>query len=422
MSSQSFTATTKNALTSAKNVCTSGLKLEGPETWDPWYETISNVMKETMTGASSGTFKNMSVWDSIMSSERRDEQQHEASQRFAQQLLTASISSANFDVIKSIPKEDPDDEDNESYNRARLQILALQEDHASSSTATLSMLIAQLRKMKIEHFKKKGMKDSRALVLFFQAHTNTVTRINAIAEHRQNEAQLLYNIQSNLPARFMACARGSKTVEQLKRDLIHEANMYTDGVDSEEQAFTTVKGDQATKNQNKTTRPKSPGSSKRTDCFDWTKRGYCRFGGQCKFEHGPSSFQWQPSYRQESRIQHRQHRNFSEGGQGNRGGWNARPRGLVRFGSRGRGGYSGRGSFRGSGRGRGTRGGAFGGNHSVNFHDYENQSWYDESAMAGGGQDHEDENQNREVELYDECGRSEDRFEVSRGQGSDIFH
>ena len=58
----------------------------------------------------------------------------------------------------------------------------------------------------------------------------------------------------------------------------------------------------------------------------------------------------------------------------------------------------------------------------MNFHDYENQSWYDESAMAGGGQDREDGNQDREVELYDESGRSEDRFAVSGGQGSDIFH
>ena len=87
MSSQSFTATTKNALTSAKNVCTSGLKLEGPETWDPWYETITNIMKETKTGDTNGVFKNMSVWDSIMSPDRKDERQHEASQRFAQHLF-----------------------------------------------------------------------------------------------------------------------------------------------------------------------------------------------------------------------------------------------------------------------------------------------------------------------------------------------
>ena len=337
MSSQSFTATTKNALTSAKNVCTSGLKLEGPETWDPWYETISNIMKETTTGASSGTFKNMSVWDSIMSDARHDKEQHEASQRFTQQLLTASISSANFDVIKSIPKEDPDDEDNESYNRARLQILALQEDHASSSTATLSMLIAQLRKMKIEHFKKKGMKDSRALVLFFQAHTNTVTRINAIAEHRQNEEQLLYNIQSNLPTRFMQAARGSKTVEDLKHNLILEANMYTDGVDSEEQAFTTMKGVKAKTDPSKKDRPKSPSQ----ECFAWDRKGECRFGSQCRFAHRqfPNSSQWHPSQRQESRMQHRQHRNFSEGGYGSRGGRNARPREWGGYGFRGRGGY-----------------------------------------------------------------------------------
>jgi hypothetical protein len=255
-----------------------------------------------------------------MSTERPDEEQHEPSQRFVQQLLTASMDKENYDIIKSIPMTDPHDEENVNYNRARLQLLALQEDHASSSTATLSLLIDQLRTLKIQDFKKKGVKDSRAIVLFFQAHTNTVTRINSIAEHRQNEVQLLYNIEQNLPPKFRQCARGAKTVQDLKAQLIHEAKMHTDSVDSEEQVFTASNGDKARKDPSKNTRPKSPGPGQRV-CFDWERRAYCRFGAQCRFAHkqNSSSSQWQPSYRQESRMHFRQQRNFSEGGR------NARP-------------------------------------------------------------------------------------------------
>ena len=79
-------------------------------------------MKETKTGATSGVFRtNMTVWDSLYvpSKLRMDEEQHEQpSQRFAQQLLTASVDKANYDIIKSgrpfrrLMQTDPHDEDN----------------------------------------------------------------------------------------------------------------------------------------------------------------------------------------------------------------------------------------------------------------------------------------------------------------------
>jgi hypothetical protein len=310
-------ATIANALTSAKNVCASNIKLEGPETWTQWYDTIKNVMMDTTTGATSGVFKNMSVWDSIMSDERHDKEQHGPSQRFAQQMISGCISKANYDVIKSIPEDDPDEEDNDNYNRTRLQILALQEDHASSSTATRSILTKHLKCLKIDDFKKKGVKDSRAITLFFQAHANLVHRLNAISKHPRNDQDLLYDIKENLAERHRDVARRATSVADLKHLLIVESQMYLDSIDTEEQVFKTE--------------GKPPGERKGV-CWGWSESGSCHFGSRCRFLHETrrsnrtkeAPYTREPSYisgRQDRRRQQRQVRPLPGRGSNPGTGW-----------------------------------------------------------------------------------------------------
>ena len=58
-------ATTVHALHLGKAI---RLRLDGPETYDRWYHTIVNVMKETMCTASrGGEFKDMTVYECIIS-------------------------------------------------------------------------------------------------------------------------------------------------------------------------------------------------------------------------------------------------------------------------------------------------------------------------------------------------------------------
>lgn len=303
--SSNFTANTQHALASAKNVNASDMKLEGPETWDQWYQTIRNICMDTKTGATSGVFRTLSVWDAIMSEERRDEEQHQPSQRFLQQLIMACISSENYDIIKSIPEKDPNNEDNASYNRARLQLQALEKDRASSSTATLRVLIDEQRTMKIDDFKKPGVKDSRAVTLFFQAHNNIVHRINKITEHRQNEQDLLYSVMGNLPDRFKAAARRAVSIEDLKTLLIQESHLYLDTIDTQEQVFVAAEDAKTDKKF-------------KSICFSWSNNGHCRFGDKCRFEHDQSIFAQQPN-----RQSPYPHRGFSTSRRG-RGGYRGR--------------------------------------------------------------------------------------------------
>lgn len=339
MSSQSTIATTQHALASAKNVNASNMTLEGPETWDKWYQTIKNICMDTKTGATSGVFRDMSVWHAIMSEARRSATQHEASQRFVQQMIMACISSENFDVIKSIPDKDPDNENNQRYNRARLQILALQEDKASKSTATLRALIDEQRNMKIDDYKKTGVKDSKAVTLFFQAHNNIVHRINSIAENNQNDADLLYSIQSNLPDRFKAPARRAQSVADLKGLLIQESQLYLDSIDTQEQVFTASDA------------KKSDESTNEKICWGWRSTGSCRYGDRCRFQHvgkgRPDQSQGNFTTRgghqvhlrqtvQERRMRRRQRLPFPHGGYDQRGNAPTRPQQVGRNSQSGR--------------------------------------------------------------------------------------
>jgi hypothetical protein len=101
-------ATTVHALHLGKAI---RLRLDGPETYDRWYHTIVNVMKETMcTAGRSGEFRDMTVYECIFEREE-NEVQHPATQTFAQQLLTSTIEAKNFDLIKAVPDSNPDNQE-----------------------------------------------------------------------------------------------------------------------------------------------------------------------------------------------------------------------------------------------------------------------------------------------------------------------
>jgi len=261
-------ATTVHALNLGKAI---RLKLDGPETYDRWHHTIMNVMKETMcTAARSGEFRDMTVYQCIF--EREDNQdQHQATQIFAQQLLTSTIEAKNFDLIKAIPESNPDNQEDMTYNRAKLQFEVLKEEYKSQSLPVLSSFYIELENLRVADFQKKGIKSSKALTLFFQKQADLVHKISEIPDGKPNMKLLLINTKRHLPQEMRRWAQDAKTLEELKTTLVHNTRLWIDDVETEEQVF------------NATERNKR----KKTDqyCFNYAATGFCRFGRRCRFDH-----------------------------------------------------------------------------------------------------------------------------------------
>lgn len=221
-------------------------KLQGPETYERWNATIINLLKETICTdkrelIEGVNFKDVAVYDCIFPQVVNNElpPQHPMAQRFAQQLLMSTIDDKNYDLIKVVPDEGEDI----TYNRAKLQMEALQEEHQSNSTSRLNVLYQELHNIKIDDYKKSGIKDSKAIAEYFQEQANLIHKINGIVQNPMDESLLLFKTKQALPERFRVAGRDASSIDVLKYALINHASMYTDGTDTQEEAFSTTAKD-----------------------------------------------------------------------------------------------------------------------------------------------------------------------------------
>jgi hypothetical protein len=269
-------ASTVHALTLGKAI---QLKLDGPETYDRWYDTIINVMKETKCDLSrSGEFRDLSVYQCIF--ERTSEQaQHAAAQTFTQQLLNSTIEAKNFDLIKSVPQKNPDNEEDPNYNRAKLQLDILKEEHKSQSLPVLSSLYIELENLRVTEFLQKGVKNSVALTLFFQKQAELIHKIGQIPDGKPNMKLLLINTKRHLPIDMRRWAQDATTLEQLRATLVDNSRLWLDDMEAEEQVFVA--------NQPKPRNPKRKSQvlDSKPICWHYAANARCDYGKHCRFAH-----------------------------------------------------------------------------------------------------------------------------------------